>query len=169
MARFGTTCAIISIIGFLTVSTPAHSEYQFEFEHWYGQSFDTDDGRFSSCIASLHNSSDQLLFVKLDRDLNLSLGVSDVSWNANVGHMVPVAAWLDHSLFYDGPSVAISKDVYYLQLTQKNRGLELIRGAQKLLIQIREQPVLFKLKGIIQTLKSLDACVKHGLDEHSKA
>ena len=169
MAGFGYTCSMIAIIGTLTVSTPAHSEYKFEFEHWYGQSFDTDDGHFSSCIASLHNSSDQMLFVKLDRDLDLSVGVSDLGWNAKIGHTVPVQAWLDHGLLYSGPSVAISKDVYYLQLTKTDRGQERMRGAQKLLIQIRKQPVLFKLKGVIQTLNSLNACVKHGLDEHSKA
>ena len=151
------------------ISAPAQAEYRFDFEHWYGQSFDTDDGRFGSCIASLHNPSDQLLLIKLDRDFDLSVGVSDDGWNAKLVDTVPVNAWLDHSLFYRGPAIAISKDVYYMQLTQTDRTLKLMRSAQKMLIQIRKKSVLFKLKGIAPTLNSLIACVKHGLNEHSTA
>jgi len=157
------------MVAALIVSAPAQAEYQFDFEHWYGQSFNTDDGRFGSCIASLHNSNDQLLLIKLDRDFDPSIGVSDDDWDANLGDTVPVDAWLDHSLFYSGPAVAISKDVYYVQLTQTDRRLNLMRGAQKMLVQIRKQSVLFKLEGIIPTLNSLIACVNHGLEEHSTA
>ena len=151
------------------ISAPALADYRFDSEHWYGQSFDTDDGRFGSCIASLHNPSDQFLLIKLDRDFDLSIGVSDDDWAANLGDTVPVDAWLDHSLFYSGPAVAISKDLYYMQLTQTDRSLNLMRGAQKMLVQIRQQSVLFKLKGINPALNSLVACVNHGLDEHSAA
>ena len=151
------------------ISAPVLADYRFDSEHWYGQSFDTDDGRFGSCIASLHNPSDQFLLIKLDRDFDLSIGVSDDDWAANLGDTVPVDAWLDHSLFYSGPAVAISKDLYYMQLTQTDRSLNLMRGAQKMLVQIRQQSVLFKLKGINPALNSLVACVNHGLDEHSAA
>jgi hypothetical protein len=160
---------MIPIIAALTISTPAHSEYRFEFEHWYGQSFSTDDGNFNSCIASLHNSNDQLLLIKLDRDFDLSIGVSDYGWEAKLGDTVPVKAWLDHRILYNGTAIAISKDVYYMQLTQLDRSLRQMRAAKKLLIQIRKQSVLFNLKGMTQTLNSLNACVKHELYEHSKA
>ncbi len=167
MVGFGRICPIFMIVGVLILSTPIQAEYRFEFGHWFGQSHNSDEGHFDSCFASLHNLDDQWLFVRLSRDFDLSIGVYDGDWTAKLGNTVPIEAWLDHNFLYGGLAVAISKNVYYLQLSHTHRSLYLMRGAQKLLIQIRDQSILFELKGVSPALDSLVACVKHGRGEHS--
>ena len=167
MAGFGRIYPIFLIFGVLVLSTPVQAEYRFEFGHWLGQSHNSDEGHFDSCFASLHNLDDQWLFVRLGKDFDLSIGVYDGDWTAKQGKTVPIEAWLDHSFLYGGLAVAISRNAYYMQLSHTDRSLNLMRGAQKMLIQIRDQSALFELNGVGPALNSLVACVKHGRDEHS--
>lgn len=167
MSRFGRISAMVVTVGLLISSTLAASEFRFEFEHWYGQSLYSENGRFESCTASLHNFNDQLLLVRFDRDFELSLGVFDDQWTTSLGDTTSATVWLDHNFFYAGHALAIPKDGYFIQLAQPHWRLNLMRNSQQMLIQIQNQSVLFELEGVDSALNSLIACVNHGRDQHS--
>ncbi len=167
MTRLGQICSVLGVAGALMLSTSVQAEYRFGFDHWYGQSFDSKDGNFSNCVVSILNEDENVLLIKLDRAFNLSIGVYNIEWNLNKGETIPAEIWFDHNLLYKELIVSISKDFYFLNLVQATRSMNMMHGAKMALVQIGNQTILFKLKGITRALNSLVACVKHGRDEHS--
>ncbi len=167
MTRLGQICSVLGVVGGLMLSTSVKAEYRFGFDHWRGQSFDSKDGNFSNCVVSLPNEDRNVLLIKLDRAFNLSVGAHNFAWNLKKGEITSAEIWFDHNLLYKEFVTSISKDFYFLNLVQATRSMNKMHGAKMALVQIGNQTILFKLKGITQALNSLVACVKHGRDEHS--
>lgn len=161
-ARGALTCAFV--IASL-ISVFAGPKFTFEKDHWYGESYEDSDNNFSHCVMSLHNDENQIFMLKLSKIYELSAAVSDTKWEYEYGHIGKMRIIFDHELVYDGPTLAISKDVLYVDLENFKAKFETMRSSQEALFQINGESVFFKLGVIREAVRALGECVALGRAE----
>ncbi len=144
------------------LSIPANADFNYEKDHWYGQSYAGLRGEFSHCVMSLHNKEKQILLIKLGADDQLALGISDLSWNLNDREVAETEVIFDHQRLFRGRSRAISKDVFYLSLSRTTESLQKMRLAKAALFQLKGKSIFFDLEGVQAAVGALVTCVRQG-------
>lgn len=167
MQRRVTFAALLAFI-FIPLSLwSASADYLYESEHWYGRSYESDNGQFDICVTSLHNDQEQYLFIRMDRNHRLSVGVGDASWTAKVGEIVQASLHLDHISLFTGSASAVGKDLFAMDLPNANQTLADMSVAKIMLLKIGAHSAMFRLEGIEGALDALFDCVDHGVSAHA--
>lgn len=158
--------ALLALIYIPVSFWPVSADYLYESEHWYGRSYESENGQFDICVTSLHNDQGQYLFLRMDRNHRLSIGVSDPGWTTKAGKVAQASVHLDHISFFTGTASAVSKDLFAMDLPNANHTLADMSAAKLMLVKIDAYSATFRLEGIEGALDALFDCVDHGVNAH---
>ena len=159
----------VTMSAILVPAASAHSRHEFEIGHWYGKSYHSGEGEFRNCVVSLHDDGGNLLLVKIDKDLDLSLGVSRREWKLNAGDVAQADVLFDHHQLYKGAAIAVFRDLYLMNLPGRTGAIEVMRRAAFASVRIGDQTIVFALPKVDEALRELAICVEHGRNTRTKA
>lgn len=148
-------------------AAPAYAEYipgsDIRVGNWAGAGYTYDEtGRFSHCVVSASYLSGDTLYLSVNEDASVTVGVESPGLTMTVGQEIPVALYIDRRAPFYGRAYAVDTSFATLVLNDFEAALTALQKGQTLVVESAIGSSTYDLTGTYRALNAtLDCAVRH--------
>lgn len=148
-------------------ASPASAEYiagsEIGFGNWHGAAYTFDEtGRFSHCAVSAPYLSGDTLYLSVNQNATVTVGIESPGLNMTPGQEIPVTLYIDRRAPFYGRAYAVNPTFATLILADFEAALTALQKGRLLVVESAVGRGTYDLTGTYRALNAtLDCAVQH--------